>query len=320
MTMTRDTEGTGDHSLGDRRFVRNMDWNLLKIFHEIVRSGGVTNAANAMSRQQPAVSGALKRLEDYLGKYLCDRGPGGFSLTDHGARLAEIVAEIDSLITSLKTEFDSIDNDLSIQLQIATVGNVVSSRLDCAIREFAAAYPKAELYIRVAPQPEIEDLVLSGEADIGVCPDPRMDSRLEYYFLNTERHQVVCGSKHRLAGRHISDYSALSEEAFIVPGTDEVAIVRDFRHRYGWGKHKAGQSLDIGEVKRLLHAGVGIALLPTDMVQRELADGHFWAVTKPIEGLVDDIYMVANAGANRHFAARRFLELIPPQDAENSVS
>ena len=312
--MKRDADDNGEQDLADRRFVRNMDWNLLKIFYEIVRNDGVTSAAKAISRQQPAVSGALKRLEDYLGKNLCDRGPSGFSLTDHGARLAEIVEHLDRLVMSLQTEFDSIDNDLSIQLQIATVGNVVSPRLDKAIRKFAKTYPKAELYIRVAPQPQIEDLVLSGDADIGVCPDPRMDERLEYYFLYSEQHIVVCGKRHRLAGQRIQDFHHLCDEAFVVPGTDEASIVKEFRKRYSWGKIKAGQSLDIGEVKRLLHAGVGIALLPLDMVQRELADGRFWAVTDPVEELVDDVYLVSDAGANRHFAARRFLDLLPPEE------
>jgi DNA-binding transcriptional LysR family regulator len=232
-------------------------------------------------------------------------------LTDHGVQLAGIASQLDQLIGSLQTVLDEIDNELTVQLQIATVSNIVSDRLDHAIHAFAAKYPKAELCIQVAPYPQIEDMVLNGDADVGICPDPRLDSRLSYDFLFSERHLVVCGQAHPLANQRMNDYEALAGEAFVIPGTDEAQIVKNFRVRYGWGRRKAGQSLDYSELKRLLIAGVGVALLPSDTVQPELDQGKLWAVTNLIEGLEDDIFLVTNEGSPRYFAARKFLELLP---------
>ena len=48
----------------DRDFARNVDWNLLKVFLEIVRAEGIGAAARNLNKQQPSVSAALKRLED----------------------------------------------------------------------------------------------------------------------------------------------------------------------------------------------------------------------------------------------------------------
>ncbi len=73
-----------------RRFALALDWNLLKIFHEIVQAAGVSEAARRTSRKQPALSMALRRLEDHLGVKLCRRGPGGFALTHEGEVLAEL--------------------------------------------------------------------------------------------------------------------------------------------------------------------------------------------------------------------------------------
>ncbi len=309
--MTKKTDKLHHLAEDDRRFVRNLDWNLVKTFFEITKYGGITNAAAAISRQQPAVSSSLKRLEDYLGHNLCERGPGGFSLTDHGAKLAAIAESMDNLVSSLQNEFDAIDNDLSIQLKIVTVSNVVSSRLDAAIKKFSQAYPRAELYIQVAPYPQIEDMVLANDAHIGVCPEPRMDANLDYVFLYRERHLVVCGKHHRLAGQTFGNLDALGEEAFVLPGADEARIVRDFRLRHGWGWKKAGQSLDISEMKRLLFAGVGISLLPMEVVERDLGHGDLWALTPPIEGLSDDVFLVTNKHSNMLFASRKFLEYLP---------
>ena len=68
--------------------LRKLDWNLLRVFSEIARAGGVSEAARKMGRKQPAVSLALKRLEAHLGAKLCERGPAGFRLTEEGEFIA----------------------------------------------------------------------------------------------------------------------------------------------------------------------------------------------------------------------------------------
>ena len=72
-----------------RHFARNLDWNLLRAFHEIVQADGVSRAARRTGQKQPTFSMALKRLEDHIGARLCRRGPGGFKLTLEGELLAE---------------------------------------------------------------------------------------------------------------------------------------------------------------------------------------------------------------------------------------
>lgn len=78
----------------DETIFRNLDWNLLKVFDEIVRSRGVSAAARQLERNQPAVSLALKRFEDRLGTTLCRRGPGGFELLVEGEPVAETCRDI----------------------------------------------------------------------------------------------------------------------------------------------------------------------------------------------------------------------------------
>jgi len=62
------------------RFAHNLDWNLLRTFVVVVEEGSITSAANRLLLQQPAVSMALKRLEQTTGHRLIDRRPGKFEL------------------------------------------------------------------------------------------------------------------------------------------------------------------------------------------------------------------------------------------------
>ena len=66
------------------RFSRELDWNLLRTFLVVVQEGGITSAATRLCLTQPAVSLALKRLEQHLGRQLIQRGGGRFRVTEAG--------------------------------------------------------------------------------------------------------------------------------------------------------------------------------------------------------------------------------------------
>lgn len=71
-----------------------LDWNLLRTFMVIVQEGSITAAAGRLLLTQPAVSLALKRLEERLGRRLIDRGPGRFEVTDAGEMIYREVVDI----------------------------------------------------------------------------------------------------------------------------------------------------------------------------------------------------------------------------------
>lgn len=295
----------------DRRLVRNLDWNLLRTFAEIVRSGGVSKAARAMSRQQPSVSSALMRLEDHLGVQLCKRGPRGFELTDHGKAVADICFSMEKLLQTVPATFDEIAGELMYQVRLIVVGNLVSPRLDEAIAQFSRAYPRAELLINVAPCTAIEERILKEEAEIGVGPVTASQERLEYRFLYREQHVAVCGASHPLAGKRFDDPRALAEAAFILPEGDEAEPVRLYREEHGWGRTLAGQSLDLNEVRRMVIAGLGVALLPYEFLAADIETGRIRLLMAPSPEVQDDVYIVTNPASPRHPAVEKFLDFLP---------
>jgi DNA-binding transcriptional LysR family regulator len=118
------------------KFERNLDWNLLKVFHEIAVARGVSRAADSMARQQPAVSNALKRLEDCTGVVLCRRGPSGFELTDEGRAVAEICAMVQTQIGRIPGRIEEATAVLGGQLRLVMVQSLVCSVLDRPISAF----------------------------------------------------------------------------------------------------------------------------------------------------------------------------------------
>ncbi|MCE2519050.1 MAG: LysR family transcriptional regulator [Alphaproteobacteria bacterium] len=287
-----------------------MDWNLLKVFSEIVRYGGISRAADAIARQQPAVSSALKRLEDHLGVVLCSRGPGGFELTDQGRILWEACGRIESELALLPSRFDGIANELAIEIRVVMVSNLVSGQFDAAIARFNHLYPRCELLISVASCPQIEEMILKNEAEIGVTPKMLPQEGLNYTWLYREQHVLLCAKDHKLFGRTFNDPAQVADEYFVLPNDNEALPVQRYRARHGWGTSVAGQSTDMNEVKRMVLAGLGVALLPREFLEPELERGQLCTLMPPSPETQDDIFVVTHPDNPRYFAVRRFLDLL----------
>ena len=78
----------------DRNFASRVDWNLLRLFVEIVQAGGIGAAARRLNRQQPSVSAALKRLEEHIGTQLLRRTAAGVEATTAGRALLLICEDM----------------------------------------------------------------------------------------------------------------------------------------------------------------------------------------------------------------------------------
>jgi DNA-binding transcriptional LysR family regulator len=292
------------------KFERNLDWNLLKIFHEIAIAGGISRAADSLTRQQPAVSNALKKLEDYMGVVLCRRGPSGFELTAEGRAVAEICEGVHRFIGQVPGRLEEAKSVLIGQLRVVMVQNIVCDTLDRTIADFSRAHPEAELHVGIAPLQEVENAIATGAAEIGVTPKSASNAALDYTFLYREQHRPFCGRAHGLFGKSVADARTLSVEAFVLAGSEEPETVTLYRERFGWGKRCAAQSPYLEEVRRLVVAGLGIGFLPEEMLEHDVGSGLLWPLMEADEDAQNDVFVVSNPQGSRRRAVQCFLSIL----------
>jgi DNA-binding transcriptional LysR family regulator len=292
------------------KFERNLDWNLLKIFNEIASSGGVSRAASTLARQQPAVSSALKRLEEHIGVVLCRRGPKGFELTDEGKAVAAICQRIGEFVTQIPGRVEDATVALTGHLRLIMVQNLVSNVLDKTIADFSHLHPNVELLINIALLQEIETVLLRQAAEIAVAPVATQNEALRYDFLYREQHRPFCGRSHPLFGRSFDDPHGLSDEVFVLPGVEEAEAVKAYRSRFGWGRKSIAQSAYLDEVKRLVVAGLGVGFLPEEMLETDVRLGLLWPLMPPQADAQADVFVITNPQTPRTRAVQRFLDLL----------
>jgi DNA-binding transcriptional LysR family regulator len=292
----------------DRDLVQSLDWNLLKIFDAIVQSGGIARAAQRLGRQQPAISLALKRLEDRTQCRLCRRGPAGFMLSEEGRRLAEICQQLREQVRNLPDTIAGTGQEVKGSLRVSVISNLISPTLDRLILRFNERYPLVKILVDVASWNDVIDALLRGDIDVGISPARQQRAELNYLRLFREVHVAYCGRGHRLFGARKVRPAQLAEEHFVLTGSDEPDQLSDFRLRYGIGRHVAGVSPHLEEAKRLTTLGVGLCFLPEGYAAPEVASGRLWPVLSPTGAPRMDIFVITNPNAPHHLSRQLFVE------------
>ena len=84
-----------------------LDWNLLRTFLTIVHERSISRAAVRLHITQPAVSLALRRLEDQLGHTLIERRGSHFRLTRVGEDVLRIATDVYGNVSKCSTPLTS---------------------------------------------------------------------------------------------------------------------------------------------------------------------------------------------------------------------
>lgn len=300
--------------IAGRRFATSLDWNLLRTFHEIVRAGGISKAARLNARKQPAMSMALRRLEELLGAVLCHRGPSGFYLTQEGEMLAETCDRIFGTIANVPNQFASSTTEIRGRVRIQMISNLVDRSIDERLSTFHRLYPAVEIFINVSAWEVVPRVVLRNAADIGIAPAQVRVRALRYEPFFREIYQAYCGPQHPLFGRTFRNPRDLAASGLIHTGADEPEQLTSYRLKHGIGRIVAGLAERIEEARRLTLLSAGVCFLPEALAQPDVAAGRLQPLLDTDDLPSSQMFLISNPKAPGHRARDRLLDLFRGHD------
>lgn len=149
---------------------------LYRYFLAAAEHGSISGAARALFVSQPAVSSALKQLEDALHVTLFFRNPRGGSrgvtLTPEGELLRQYVSKAFSFLQTGEEKLREIAGLEGGLLRIGASDMTLRFFLLERIGRFAAAHPKVRLSVTNAPTPNTLAALRAGEIDLCVISAP----------------------------------------------------------------------------------------------------------------------------------------------------
>ena len=192
-----------------------MDLRQVRYFIETARTGNFTRAAERLRIAQPAVSMAIRRLEDELDVTLFNRQDKRVTLTAEGEAFLEHARRLVADVQAAEQDMADLRGLAKGEVRIGIPPMLSSYFFPGIIREFALRYPRLNLSVYGDGAGRIQQMLAQGELDMGVIAQRSVVESLDArHFLREE--VVACvPDSHPFAGRASVTFAEFAREPLV---------------------------------------------------------------------------------------------------------
>ena len=286
-----------------------MDLKALRIFTEVIRQGGFSQAGKTVFLTQSAVSKAVRQLEEEMGFALVDRSGHKPALTDAGRvafRHAQtMLTQREDLLTEL-SELKGLKRG-ALRLGLPPIGSdILFAPL---FADYRNRHPDIEIQLVEHGSRRLEEMVLAGEVDLGASLLPVPDA-LDWQEVTREPLHVLIAQDHPLAQRQEIALAELKDMPLIFfdSGFALNPIILEGCREAGFEPTIAARSGQINFIVELVGAGLGVGFLPRLIADLRVRPG---VVHIPVHSPAMNWHMawVWRRGGYLSFAAKAWLDL-----------
>lgn len=150
--------------------MKNINLNLLKYFYEVVNIGNITKTSEKLLISQPAITKAIKELENELNTTLLERNKKGVIPTEEGKILYEHTKK---MFQDFNQTLNTIENSTKIggHLYIGTTTTNFLYYLINPIKTFKKLYPNVQIHIEFQKINVLYEMSRLGHLDILIKND-----------------------------------------------------------------------------------------------------------------------------------------------------
>ena len=296
-----------------------MDLASLQVFQTVVRERSFSRAAERLYRTQPAVSIAVRKLEDWVGQPLFVRGSGARTLTDAGVLLSEYADRMLNLREEIRKGMQELRGLERGQVSIGVNESSIHALLP-ALDRYRQRYPGIQIRVHRVFSRDVPREVMNHHLDIGVIsylPEERELEAVEFY---RDSLVMIVWPGHRLARRRDVSIKELGQETFvahIVESPYRQRVVQLFaRHRIPLRMEMELPTIE--SIKRFVEMKRGVAIVPRMCVEREVAAGDLRQVRIRQMRVVRKLYLLYRRDKPLTAAAQAMVEVIRGKAARSA--
>ncbi len=290
----------------------NADIASLRYFVHVATANSFVGGAKRAHVSPPAVSKAVRKLEDDLGVKLFERTTRRVVLTDAGQvalnRSRRVLAELDGLEGDLAASIGYPKGPL----RIAAMEVFSVELLPLATADLVDEYPEVlPLCYEMIPQ-RMNELLIAGDLDVGFTIGAAPVLGVESHAIGISPGVLVCGRRHPLYRRGSVTPRDLEQHASVVPkffgGTNLPSLDQFPEHRY---PRRIGATVELLQMGvELVVAGAYLGYFPEISVHRHLAAKRLKALHGVKSGEPFQLHALSRAGVPLKPAAVKLIALL----------
>jgi DNA-binding transcriptional LysR family regulator len=255
-----------------------MDFTLhqLRIFQAVARQRSYSRVAEELLISQPGVTLQVKALEHNVGLPLFEKVGRTIQLTEAGRELLSHTERVFALLDEAQMVLEDLGGLRRGAVKVAastTAGIYLAPRV---LGAFHQKYPTLRLSLDVVNRHTVQQRLLNSEVDVAIMGFIEDLHGLEIATYLPNELVVIASPRHGLAGVAEIPTEQLASETFLLreagsgTRTDTERIFAQARIPL----HVEMELRSMGAIKQAVAADLGVAVMPRDALELELAVGR----------------------------------------------
>jgi DNA-binding transcriptional LysR family regulator len=197
-----------------------VDLRAIEYFFAVAERGTMRGAAARLGISQPALTKAIRRLEDQVGVVLFDRQARGVTLTVYGRTLLRHARNLQASLKEAREEIAALRAGIAGRIRIGAGPSWERVVLPQAIARFTAGQPGVQIHVLGGADDTLKAQLRAGDLDfvLAATPDaPQLEPDLDWRPLMADDYRVIAATHHPLHGRKRTVLPDLLDYPWILP-------------------------------------------------------------------------------------------------------
>lgn len=242
----------------------NISVRQLRAFVTVAQCQSFAEASELLHVSQPALSVAIRKMEESVGGSLFSRSTRSVELSPEGRDFLQTARR---LLSDWDEAFDDLGRAFSLRqgkVSVAVMPSFAMNQFPGALVDFQRHYPDINISVEDVVMELVIDAVRRGNADLGITFEPDQLEGVDFTPLFTDRFIALLPPDSPLAGRRQLSWSALVESPFIAMnrGSWSRASTDSAMAQAGVVPGRLLEASQLATIGRMVSVGLGVAVVP----------------------------------------------------------
>lgn len=248
-----------------------MELRQLEYFLMVSKVNSFTRAAERLYVSQPAVTNAIRSLEEELGIQLFDRSQKQALLTTEGQVFFNHVENVMHGVSKTISEINELKNLNTGILKLGITPLAGIAPIPQLLAKFRKTYPNIQISFIEENVSVIQKSLIEDKVDLGIIINGEDNNFIETSILGKQELVVCCSQNHRFSNLTSIDLSELVEEPLILLSQGcllRKLIITEFE-RLNTLPQITFESNHIQTIKSLVACDIGLSVIPRGLCEND---------------------------------------------------
>lgn len=252
----------------------NINFELYRIFYTVANHGNITKASEELLISQPAISKAIKNLEEQLGGTLFIRTKRGVILTEEGKEFYKYIKQAMEYIQNAENKFTDLINLETGTIRIGISTTLTKEFLLPYLEEFHSKYPNINIEIITNITNELIPKLRNGLIDIIILNinKNKFGDDIEIEKVKEIHDCFICNNSYKeLLNKKISIKELANYPLILLPkGANTRNYIDEVANNHGITIKPNIELASISLNVEFARIGLGISYIPKEYITKQL--------------------------------------------------